>query len=81
MIEFDRKKDEANLVKHGISLMRADDMEIDAIWPDPYPNERRWRAFGRIEGKPFCLIFTQRDERRRAISLRRVHAKEYLRHV
>lgn len=56
-------------------------MEIDAIWPDPYPNERRWRAFGRIEGKPFCLIFTQRDDRRRAISLRRVHAKEYLRHV
>ncbi len=81
MIEFDPRKDTANLAKHGISLARADDMIVEAIWPDPYPNEPRWRAFGTIEDKPFCLIFTRRDGGQRAISLRRVHAKEYKRHV
>ena len=80
-VEFDPRKDEANLVKHGISLARADDMIVETIWPDPHADELRWRAFGTIEGKLFCLIFTERDDRRRAISLRRVHSKEYARYV
>ncbi|MEQ7155846.1 BrnT family toxin [Brevundimonas aurifodinae] len=81
MIEFDPRKDAANLAKHGISLSRADDMSIEVVWPDPYRAEARWRAFGRIQGKTFCLIFTLRDGRRRAISLRRAHKKEFRRHV
>ena len=81
MIEFDAKKNEANKAKHGISLSRAADLKIEKIVSDPFPGERRHKAFGRIEGKMFCLVFTMRVGRLRAISLRRVHAKEYARHV
>lgn len=81
MIEFDSDKDAANLAKHGISLSPADDMAIEVIWPDPFPSEARWRGFGWIEGKMFCLIFTDLVGRRRAISLRRVHSKEFRRYV
>ncbi len=81
MIEFDPDKDASNVAKHGISLSRASDLVIEAIWPDPFSSELRWRAFGWIEGKTFCLIFTNRDGRRRAISLRRVHSKEFRRYV
>lgn len=80
-VTFDPRKDESNLAKHGISLARADDMIVEAVWPDPYPDEVRWRAFGTIQGKLFCLIFTERNDHRRAISLRRVHSKEYIRYV
>jgi|TARA_R110002051_G_scaffold318939_1_gene402136 uncharacterized protein len=77
MIEFDRQKDEANQLKHGVSLARAEDFEIDATIIDPFPSERRFRAFGRIDGQYYCLIFTLRAGRVRAISLRRAHQKEY----
>jgi uncharacterized protein len=81
MIDFDPKKDEANRAKHGISLSRSKDLVAKAIWPDPHPSEPRRRAFGTIEGRFFCLVFTERAGRTRAISLRRVHAKEYFRYV
>lgn len=81
MIEFDPKKDAANLAKHGISLARAEDMIIEAVLPDPYLKEPRRRAFGTIDRKPYCLIYTERNGRLRAISLRRAHSKEYSRHV
>lgn len=81
MYDFDPAKDVLNLEKHLISLARADDLEVEAIWPDACQWEARWRAFGTINGKFFCLIFTVRDGRRRAISLRRAHKKEYGRHV
>lgn len=81
MIDFDLKKDEANKIKHGISLSRADDMIVDAVRPDPYSDEPRLRAYGRIDGEKFCLVYVERGDRLRAISLRRAHSKEYGRHV
>lgn len=81
MIEFDPTKDKANRIKHGISLARAEDFEIDVTIIDPFPAERRFRSFGRIAGRPYCLIFTLRGDQIRAISLRRVHKKEYDRYV
>lgn len=81
MYEFDPNKDALNREKHSISLARAEDLEVEAILADPYPWEQRWRAFGSINGKFFCLIFAVRVGRRRAISLRRSHKKEYARYV
>jgi uncharacterized DUF497 family protein len=81
MIEFDPKKDEANRLKHGVSLALAEEFEIDTTIVDPFPSERRFRSFGRIDGRLYCLIFTLRAKRVRAISLRRVHKKEYDRYV
>jgi hypothetical protein len=80
-IDFDPKKDAANQAKHGISLSCAEDFEIEATIIDPYPDEVRFRSFGLIDGRAYCLIYTLRSGRIRAISLRRARDKEYRRYV
>ena len=82
-IEFDPKKDELNIAKHGISLDRATDMEILALIGDQRfeYGEIRFRAFGHIDGMAHCLCFTDRDGIRRVISLRRAHLKEMIKNV
>jgi len=42
--------------------------------------ELRFRAFGRIEGRGHCLVFTLRAEAIRVISLRRAHEEEMVRY-
>jgi uncharacterized protein len=81
MIEFDAEKDSINQAKHGLSLAQAADMTVEIILPDPFADESRFRAFGLIDGQTCCLVFTRRNGRMRAISLRRSHQKEYGRHV
>lgn len=83
MIDFDDVKDLANLAKHGVSLARAAELEIEASIRDTRRDygEPRFLAFGRIDGQPYSLAYTVRDGRVRAISLRRAHQKEYLRYV
>jgi uncharacterized DUF497 family protein len=80
-IEFDADKDAANLVKHGVSLRRAADLEILArVWDARYA-EPRLRAYGMLDGLPYCLAFTAVRGTIRAISLRRAHLKEFRRYV
>jgi len=82
-IEFDLPKDAANIAKHGVSLSRAADLEILAFVEDDRNEygEIRYRAWGLIDGKYYCLVFTHRGGRVRAISLRRAHKKEIDRYV
>lgn len=81
-IEFDPAKDAMNVAKHGISLMRASDMEILAFVDDSARfMEVRYRLYGMIDGLTYCLAATDRGDRVRAISLRRAHAKEFRRHA
>lgn len=82
-IEFDPAKDEANIAKHGVSLSRAVDFEMQAVEEDDREiyGETRFRAFGLLAGKPYSLAFTMRAGAMRVVSLRRTHAKEYRRHV
>lgn len=82
-IEFDPGKDAANIAKHGISLARVVDMEILYFRRDDRIayGEVRYRAWGMIEGDYFCLAFVVRNQRLRAISLRRAHRKEFLANV
>lgn len=51
MIEYDPEKDQANTIKHGLSLTRAADMTIEGVRPDPHLFESRVRAYGRIDGE------------------------------
>ena len=83
MIEFDAAKDAANIAKHGVSLARAEDFEVLAIVEDGRRDygETRYLAFGRLDGEPHCLVFTDRNGALRAISLRRAHRKEMDRYV
>ena len=80
-IEFDPGKTAANLDKHGVSLARASDLEVEARVMDHRFEEARFRAYGLIDGAPYCLAYAIRDGVVRAISLRRAHQKEYRRHV
>jgi uncharacterized DUF497 family protein len=71
------RRNAANIARHGISLAGAAELEMLAVKLDcrfEY-RELRYRAWGLIEGRAFCLAFTTRDGRVRAISLRRVHRK------
>lgn len=83
MIEFDPAKDEANVAKHGVSLALAAEFEIHRVIEDDRRDygERRFRAFGLVRGIAHCLVFTQRGQHIRAISLRRAHRKEMMRYV
>lgn len=80
-IEFDPAKDAANIAKHGISLARAGELEVLAYVDDARFAEPRFRLYGLIDGKAYCVAGTRRNGAIRVISLRRAHAKEMKRHV
>lgn len=75
-LEFDPAKDLANVAKHGLSLARAVDIEIVARVADDRFDEPRFRAYGFIDGRPCCLVYTIRRANIRAISLRRARLWE-----
>ncbi len=82
-IEFDAAKDETNIAKHGVSLSRAVELDIMAVLRDERFNygEDRYRAWGIIDDVAYCLAFSIRNKKVRAISLRRAHKKEMDRYV
>ena len=78
---FDPAKDAANVAKHGISLARAAELDVEAIVADDRYSEPRFRAYGRLGRLIYCLAYTIRGEDIRVISLRRTHLEEYDAHV
>jgi uncharacterized DUF497 family protein len=81
---YDPDKDAANFRKHGIPLSNGVllDLNLAAVSADerrPY-GEPRFRAFGRIDGKGYCLVFTMREGAIRMISFRRAREKEMRRY-
>lgn len=83
-IEFDSAKNEANIAKHGVSLALGAEMDMATavvVEDDRHEyGERRFRAFGHIDGLAYCFVFTVRETAVRAISLRRAHQKEMRRY-
>lgn len=80
-IEFDPVKEAANVEKHGVSLARAVNLVPLAFVEDDRFEECRYRVYGLIDGRAHCLVVTDRGDKVRVISLRRVHAKEMRRYV
>lgn len=84
-ITFDAAKDAANIEKHGVSLAEALDLEWD--WLLAVPDDRRdygeerWRGFAPIGQRVFCVIFTERGEELRIISLRKANKREVSRYA
>ena len=62
-----------------MSLRRAADLEIVARVADARFGEPRYRAYGAIEGKAYCLGYTIRGDNVRAVSLRLAHEEEMVR--
>jgi uncharacterized DUF497 family protein len=77
--EFDKRKNEINMIKHGIDFIEAQN-----IWNDPdrieIPaktiDEQRFLIIGKISDKYWSGIITYRNERVRIISVRRSRPKE-----
>lgn len=80
---FDPVKDAANIAKHGLSLADFRGFDTDPVVraDSRYDyGELRYRAYGRIGHRGFCVVFTVRDETMRVIGFRRAHDKEMRRY-
>ena len=79
-VAFDPDKEARNILKHGISLARAEEIDMAAAVvreDDRFDyGETRYVAFGHIEDTLHCLVFTFRGTSVRAISLRKANRRE-----
>ena len=79
--EWNARKAEANLRKHGISFETARRVFNDGFaveWPDldlPY-GEARFVITGMVEGRLLRVVFTEWDDRIRIISARKATKHE-----
>jgi uncharacterized DUF497 family protein len=78
--EWDERKRSHNLQKHGVDFVLVARFEFDTavIRADDRKDygERRYRAFGKIDGRLHVLVFTARGALTRVISLRRANPRE-----
>jgi uncharacterized DUF497 family protein len=79
-VEFDPKKDEANIAKHGVPLLfgvavlnNVIGEKVDRRWDY---GEERVNAFGVVNGKLFVCTYTMRGTARRFISVRIANKRE-----
>jgi uncharacterized DUF497 family protein len=76
--EFDPLKDEANLVKHGIGFVEAQELweVLNVVFPAArVSGEERWGIVGMLRGQLYVAIFAPRGARVRLISCHRADAK------
>ena len=77
-IEYDPKKRQANLIKHGVDFESAGDLLRD---PElvcielAFPDEPRTMCIGCLYGKPHLAVITQRGDCVRIISMFRFSMK------
>ena len=79
--EFDPDKDAANIVKHGLSLVEGEGVLNDplglTVEGDSSAGESRWITVGmNVVGEILLVVWTDRDDGERLISVRRTTAKE-----
>ena len=84
-LSFDPAKDEVNRAKHGVSLAEAElfEWESAVVFPDERLDygEERAAAIGYIGQRLYVVVFTDRVEERRIISLRKANAREIRRYA
>jgi uncharacterized DUF497 family protein len=84
-ITFDPAKDAINIAKHGVSMALADQFEwgTAAIWIDDRRNygEPRMCGIGYIGLRLFFVVFVDRVDFRRIISLRKTNRREIERYA
>ena len=84
-ITFDTIKDRANIRKHGLSLAAAAQIDwntaLEKLDERRNYGEDRYTAFGFIEARLYCVVFVDRDNYRRIISLRKANSREVRNYV
>lgn len=82
---FDDAKDRANQSKHGLSLSEAEKLEWEdaLMWQDTRRDygEPRMVALGAIGERLYCVVYVDREDARRIISLRKANNKEKILYV
>jgi len=82
---FDPIKDAKNTVKHGVPLVDAVGFEWAGavIWPDQRRDygEHRQAGLGYIGDRLFHVVFVDRGQERRIISLRKANQREVKRYA
>ncbi len=79
IFEYDEVKNQANIKKHGISFIEAQNIWLDKDCIEfalPYEDEPRFVAIGQYRCKVWAAIITYREERIRIISVRRARKNE-----
>lgn len=80
-IVFDPDKDAGNRAKHGISLAEADFLVWDAAltWRDTRKDYREPRqvALAPLGSRLYCVVYVDRGDERRVISLRKANQREF----
>jgi len=84
-IAYDAAKNDANLRKHGVPLSAAVAIDWDDAlsWPDERKDygETRMCALGSIDDRLYYVVYVDRGETRRIISLRKANLREITRHA
>ncbi|MBF0153605.1 MAG: BrnT family toxin [Magnetococcales bacterium] len=84
-IAFDPAKDAANRLKHGESLADAEGLEWEKILaaPDQRHDYGELRMVGYVpkDERVYCVVFVDRGEVRRIISLRKANKQEVKRYA
>ncbi|BAK45129.1 BrnT family toxin [Eggerthella sp. YY7918] len=77
--EYDPAKSAGNLIKHGIDFEKAQELwnsKTIELESKAYVSEHRTLVLGKIEGKHWTAIVTERGDATRIISVRRSRQKE-----
>jgi uncharacterized DUF497 family protein len=75
--KFDPEKDAANIVKHGLSLVEGNDPLGLTVEDDSSAGESRWITVGtNAGGEILVVVWTEREDGERLISVRRATTKE-----
>jgi hypothetical protein len=84
-ITYDTVKDATNTEKHGVSLAAAAEFEWDEAlaWSDDRQNygEARMCAIGYIGVRLYYVVYVDRENVRRIISLRKANSREVKRYA
>ena len=84
-VTFDLAKDAANVAKHGVALSEAVSLDWDAAytWLDNRRDYGEHRMVGLVPMRErlFYVVFLDRGETRRIVSLRKANGREVSRYV
>jgi len=79
-ITFNPSKNDHNIAKHDVSLAAARMIDWENLWYEPDTRqdygEVRLVGYGLIGKRLYCVVFTDRDDTRRIISLRKANPRE-----
>ncbi len=79
-LEYDPQKDVINIEKHNVSLADAAFLEWELLWATEDNRsdygERRMIGYAPIGARVYCLVFADRGDIRRVISLRKANQRE-----